>query len=193
MMRAAAGRGLPRRVRLTIPALWHQPPAPVRDSCQTAGCVLWYHFYSSRGRYDLDRLSPSKGQHAVPVAVPQPSSPSAVGTAHSLTCRRNSRRQNMITKTTIALAAALFLAAVTAGQAGDGESHERQNEGFSFHRWASLSAGSKGAHGGPPRAEPTGTCRGMYTSGTIVLFDDFGYFDCGGSAARSSARFANRS
>jgi Spy/CpxP family protein refolding chaperone len=40
----------------------------------------------------------------------------------------------MMTKTTIALAAALFLAVGTAAQASDSfGSHERQGEGFSFH------------------------------------------------------------
>jgi hypothetical protein len=39
----------------------------------------------------------------------------------------------MMTKTTIALAAALFLAAGAAAQADDPDSHLRQSEGFSFH------------------------------------------------------------
>jgi hypothetical protein len=40
----------------------------------------------------------------------------------------------MMTKTTIALAAALFFAVGTAAQASDFPgSHERQGEGFSFH------------------------------------------------------------
>jgi hypothetical protein len=40
----------------------------------------------------------------------------------------------MMTKTTIALAVALFFAVGTAAQASDSDgSHERQGEGFSFH------------------------------------------------------------
>jgi hypothetical protein len=39
----------------------------------------------------------------------------------------------MMTKTTIVLAAALFLAVGGAAQAGDNDSHERQGVGFDFH------------------------------------------------------------
>jgi hypothetical protein len=49
--------------------------------------------------------------------------------------QRNSRRENIMTKTTIALAAALFFAAVTAAQAAsdDEGKRERQGSGWSFH------------------------------------------------------------
>jgi hypothetical protein len=73
--------------------------------------------------------------------------------------QRNSRRQNMMTKTTVALAAALFLAVGTAGQAGEHQSHERQGLGFSFHTGPlgqPLGDRQPGSWADYPQAEPYG-------------------------------------
>jgi hypothetical protein len=60
----------------------------------------------------------------------------------------------MMTKTTIALAAALFLAVGAAAQATDSDSHERQGEGFSFHT-GPLGQPLGGRHAGSWWASPS--------------------------------------
>jgi hypothetical protein len=90
-------------------------------------------------------------------------------------CNATVGDENTMTKTTIALAAALFLAVGTAAQAGDLKSHERQAEGFSFHT-GPLGQPLGVSQPGSWWADPSRTydsCRGTKTFGTIVRFGDF--------------------